>query len=215
MLLLAQAACGRHASWKARLRPQGTEPDMKKLLLICLLSAAPAFAQGVLLERGIEGASPNLKAVSERVRIRIDRQYAQTVLEQEFENVSDQRLEGRYVLRTAGATVEGFAYWNAEQKIVGEVFEKQSARNLYGSITGKGRDPGLLEQTGEGSFAFNVFPIEPRERKRIEIRFGQRLGRVGRRMEYRLTLAGAETEVFAEVADDHPLVRIDSSSHAL
>ena len=188
---------------------------MKNLVLACLLSASPAFAQGVLLERGLEGASAHLRAVSERVRIRIDHQYAQTVLEQEFENVSDQRLEGRYVLRTAGAAVEGFAYWNGEQKIVGEVFEKQSARNLYDSVTGKGRDPGLLEQTGEGSFAFNVFPIEPREKKRIEIRFGQRLARVGRRMEYRLTLAGAETEVFAEVADDHPLVRIDSSSHAL
>ena len=188
---------------------------MKKLLVICLLSAAPAFAQGVLLERGIDGASPNLKALSERVRIRIDRQYAQTVLEQEFENVGDQRLEGRYVLRTAGATVEGFAYWNGEQKIVGEVFEKQSARNLYDDVVGKRRDPGLLEQTGEGSFAFNVFPIEPRERKRVEIRFGQRLPRTGRRLEYRLTLAGGESDVVAEIADDHPLSRIDSQSHAL
>jgi len=188
---------------------------MKKLLVICLLSAAPAFAQGVLLERGIDGASPNLKALSERVRIRIDRQYAQTVLEQEFENVGDQRLEGRYVLRTAGATVEGFAYWNGEQKIVGEVFEKQSARNLYDNVVGKRRDPGLLEQTGEGSFAFNVFPIEPRERKRVEIRFGQRLPRTGRRLEYRLTLAGGESDVVAEIADDHPLSRIDSQSHAL
>ena len=188
---------------------------MKKMLVICLLSAAPAFAQGVLLERGIEGASPNLKAVSERVRIRIDHQYAQTVLEQEFENVSDQRLEGRYVLRTASATVEGFAYWNGEQKIVGEVFEKQSARDLYDNVVGKRRDPGLLEQTGEGSFAFNVFPIEPRERKRVEIRFGQRLARVGGRLEYRLTLAGGESDVVAEIADDHPLSRIDSQSHAL
>ena len=188
---------------------------MKKLLVICLLSAAPAFAQGVLLERGIDGASPNLKALSERVRIRIDRQYAQTVLEQEFENVGDQRLEGRYVLRTAGATVEGFAYWNGEQKIVGEVFEKQSARNLYDNVVGKRRDPGLLEQTGEGSFAFNIFPIEPRERKRVEIRFGQRLPRTGRRLEYRLTLAGGESDVVAEIADDHPLSRIDSQSHAL
>src|SRR3989442_165222 len=188
---------------------------MKNVILACLLSASPAFAQGVLFERGLEGASPHLRAVSERVRIRIDHQYAQTVLEQEFENVSDQRLEGRYVLRTAGATVEGFAYWNGEQKIVGEVFEKQSARNLYNAVTGKGRDPGLLEHTGEGSFAFNVFLIEPCERKRVEIRFGQRLARVGRRMEYRLTLAGAETDVVAEVADDHPLGLIDSPTHAL
>jgi Ca-activated chloride channel family protein len=188
---------------------------MKKLLLCALLCASPAFAQGMLLERGIEGASPHLRPLSERVRIRIDHQYAQTVLEQEFENVSGDRLEGRYVLRTAGATVEGFAYWNGEKKIVGEVFEKQSARALYGKVVGKGRDPGLLEQAGEGSFAFNVFPIEPHERKRIEIRFGQRLPRSGSRLEYRLTLAGGESEVTAEIADDHPLLRVDSPSHGL
>jgi Ca-activated chloride channel homolog len=188
---------------------------MKKLLLCALLCASPAFAQGMLLERGIEGASPHLRPLSERVRIRIDHQYAQTVLEQEFENVSGERLEGRYLLRTAGATVEGFAYWNGEKKIVGEVFEKQSARALYGKVVGKGRDPGLLEQAGEGTFAFNVFPIEPHERKRIEIRFGQRLPRSGSRLEYRLTLAGGESDVTAEIADDHPLARVDSPSHAL
>ena len=188
---------------------------MKKLLLLCLLSATPAFAQSVLLERGLDGASPHLKAVWERVRIRIDHQNAQTVLEQEFENLSDQQLEGRYVLRTASAIVEGFAYWNGEQKIVGEVFEKHSARPLYQSVIGKSRDPGLLEHTGEGSFAFNVFPIQPRERKRIEVRLGQRLARVGPRLEYRRTLAGGESEVVAEIADDHPLSRIDSQSHAL
>jgi Ca-activated chloride channel family protein len=188
---------------------------MKSLLVLALLLPAHAFAQGMLLERGIEGASPHLRAVSERVRIRIDHQYAQTVLEQVFENLSAVRLEGRYVLRTAGAAVEGFAYWNGEQKIAGEVFEKQSARDLYGKIVGKGRDPGLLEQTGEGSFAFNVFPIEPHERKRVEIRLGQRLLRSGPRLEYRLTLAGGDSEIFAEISDDHPLTRIDSPSHAL
>jgi len=188
---------------------------MKKTLLVCLLSAFPAFAQGVLLERGVDGASPHLRSVKERVRIQIDRQYAQTVLEQEFENVTDQQLEGRYVLRTASATVEGFAYWNGEQKIVGEVFEKHSARSLYQGVVGKSRDPGLLEHTGEGSFAFNVFPIQPHERKRIEVRMGQRLSRLGRRLEYRLTLSGGESEVIAEIADDHPLVRVDSQSHAL
>src|SRR6267143_6074084 len=188
---------------------------MTRLTLLLAVLAAPAFAQGVLFERGADGASPHLRAVSERVRIQIDHQYASTVLEQQFENVTDARLEGRYVLRTAGASVEGFAYWNGEEKIVGEVFEKQSARNLYDNVVGKRRDPGLLEQTGEGSFAFNVFPIEPRERKRVESRFGQRLPRTDRRLEYRLTLAGGESDVVAEIADDHPLSRIDSQRHAL
>src|SRR5438552_12925038 len=101
---------------------------MKRLIVALLCSATPSFAQGVLRERG-EPQHGNLRAASERVRIHIDHQYAQTQLDQEFENVSSQRLEGSYLLRTAGATVEGFAYWNGEQKIVGEVFEKESARS--------------------------------------------------------------------------------------
>ena len=188
---------------------------MKRFAILLCLVAVKSFAQGVLLERGQDGPSKSLRAVAERVRIRIDDQYASTSLEQEFENTSDQRLEGRYLLRTAGATVEGFAYWNGEQKIVGEVFEKEAARNLYDDVTGKRRDPGLLEQVGEGSFAFKVFPIEPREKKRVEIRFGQRLARTGRVLQYRLTLSGGESDLVAEIADAHPIVRIDSQSHRL
>src|SRR3989440_2404238 len=156
---------------------------MKRIVLFLAVLAGPTFAQGILLERGVDGPNPHLRAVSERVSIAIDHQYASTLLEQQFENVTDGQLEGRYLLRTAGASVEGFAYWNGEEKIVGEVFERQSARNLYNDVVGRKRDPGLLEQIGEGSFAFRVFPIEPHERKRIEIRFGQRLARVGSRMQ--------------------------------
>ncbi len=188
---------------------------MKRFLVFAVLFAAPAFAQGVLLEQGVEGPSPHLRIVSERVRVQIDHQYAQTVLTQQFENLSTDRLEGRYLLRTASAAVEGFAYWNGEQKIVGEVFEKQSARALYNDVVGKGRDPGLLEQVGEGSFAFNVFPIEAREKKRVEVRFGQRLARAGRLLEYRVTLGGGESEVIADISDEHPIRRVDSSTHPL
>ncbi|HWE25895.1 MAG TPA: VWA domain-containing protein [Myxococcales bacterium] len=188
---------------------------MKRFVLFLVVLAGPAFAQGILQERGVDGPSAHLRAVSEHVTVAIDHQYASTLLEQQFENVSDQRLEGRYLLRTAGASVEGFAYWNGEEKIVGEVFEKHAARNLYDNIVGRGRDPGLVEQTGEGSFAFNVFPIEPRERKRIEVRLGQRLARVGNVMEYRLTLSGGQSEVTLEIRDPHPVRRVDSSSHGL
>ena len=141
--------------------------------IFLLLFAAPTFAQGLLQERGQAGPSPNLRAVSERVRISIDHQYAETVLEQEFENVSSERLEGRYVLRTAGATVEGFAYWNGEQKIVGEVFEKQQARNLYDNVVGRKRDPGLLEWSGGNVFKARVFPIPGHSEKRIQITYTQ------------------------------------------
>ena len=187
----------------------------KTMAVLALCCAAPAFAQGVLRERGETRPSSQLRTAAERVRIQIDHQYAHTRLEQEFENLSGQRLEGTYVLRTASATVEGFAYWNGEQKIVGEVFEKESARNLYDSVVGRKRDPGLLEQIGEGSFSFQVFPIEPKERKRVEVTFGQRLSRTGKLLEYRFTLAGGESDVLAEIGDANPILGVGSPSHRL
>ena len=71
----------------------------------------------------------------------------------------------------------GFAYWNGEQKIVGEVFERGVARQVYQNVTRRRRDPGLLEETGDGVFSFAVSPIEPGERKRVEVNYGQWLAR--------------------------------------
>jgi len=166
---------------------------------VLVLFAAPSFGQGMLQERGVDGPARICARCRSACASASITSYASTVLEQVFENTTDQRLEGRYVLRTTSAAVEGFAYWNGEQKIVGEVFEKQAANALYDSVVGQKRDPGLLEQVGEGTFAFKVFPIEPHEKKRVEIRFGQRLARRGSSMQYRLTLSGGESDVGAEI----------------
>ena len=76
-----------------------------------------------------------------------------------------------------GTKADGFAYWNGEQKIVGEVFERGVARQVYQNVTRRRRDPGLLEETGDGVFSFAVSPIEPGERKRVEVSYGQWLSR--------------------------------------
>src|SRR6266849_4531956 len=66
---------------------------MTRFALLLAVLAAPSFAQGVLFEPGVDGPGQRLRFVSERVRIEIDHQYASTVLEQQFENLTDQRLE--------------------------------------------------------------------------------------------------------------------------
>ena len=54
-----------------------------------------------------------------------------------------------------------------EEKIVGEVFEKAVAHEVYDRVTSRKRDPGLLEEVGEGVFAFKIFPIAAQEKKRV------------------------------------------------
>src|SRR5262245_3169174 len=105
------------------------------------------------------GRSDPMPVVEERLAIVIDGQHATTTLTQVFENNTGAPTEGRYRLRAGmNAHVEGFSYWNGEQRIVGEVFEKQTAREVYENVTSRRRDPGLLEQDGEGQFGFRVFP---------------------------------------------------------
>ena len=122
----------------------------------------------------------------ERLQITIDGQNATTTMLQVYENQTGGQIEGRYRLRPgSGSHVEGFAYWNGEQKIVGEVFERQAARRVYENVTTRRRDPGLLEADGEGAFAFKIFPIEAKEKKRVEIRWSKWLDRRDQTVRYR------------------------------
>ncbi len=186
------------------------------LVTLCLphLAAAQAFLHAAD-PTTTEVAEP-MPLTKERLTVRIDRQYAESTLTQTFSSKSDVRLEGRYALSLGeGAKVSGFAYWNGKRKIVGEVFEKEIATQVYGEITGTGRDPGLFEQVGEGAFTFRVFPIEPREDKQVEVRFGRYLPLAGDSYEYRLPLGNVDADVAIELADDRDIVAVESTTHQL
>jgi len=132
----------------------------------------------------------------ERLDVAIDGQMASTTLIQTYRNKSSSRIEGNYHLRPgSGAHVDGFAYWNGEQKIVGEVFERDTARQVYQRVTTRRRDPGLLEQDGEGSFSFKIFPVEPNENKRVEVKWTKWLERRGQTVHYTAPLSSRGAEV--------------------
>ena len=132
---------------------------------------APERVTAAALEaRSEDGNSASLPLVKEGVTVRIDDGHATSIYDHSFQNETTARLEGNYRLTVAdGATATGFAYWNGPDKIVGEVFEREAARQVYEALSGLRRDPGLLEQTGEGSFSFHVFPIEPGEVKHVQV----------------------------------------------
>lgn len=201
---------------------------MKKHLLLPLLALmlpGSALAQSRLAATTPAGedAADRIALVRERLHVAIDQQYARTRLQQVFHNRMDEQLEGRYHLQLGeGARVQGFSYWNGEQKIVGEVFEKQTATAVYEEVTGLDRDPGLLEQEGEGAFSFRLFPIQPEERKRVELSYGQWLARTGQMVEYRASLGqGGEPgsqvvrEIELDIADDRGIAEVTSSTHAI
>jgi Ca-activated chloride channel family protein len=155
-----------------------------------------------------------IPASTEKLVVAIDGEHASSDLIETYPNDSSVQIEGRYALRPGqGSHVDGFAYWNGEEKIVGEVFERQTAERVYNQVTQRRRDPALLEQDGEGLFSFRVFPIAPHEQKRVEVKWSKWLDRHGETVTYRapVTSRGAEVVVTLE----GPVKNVASSTHAL
>jgi Ca-activated chloride channel family protein len=75
-----------------------------------------------------------------------------------------------------GASVANFSMWIGGKEMVGEVVEKERARQIYDSYKRRRRDPGLLEQTDFRTFEMRIFPIAPRAEQRVQITYYQELG---------------------------------------
>ena len=180
------------------------------------LSGALSIPTAALEAHAENGDSALLPLVSESLQVRIDDGHAAARYEHVFQNESKARLEGNYRLLVGeGATATGFAYYNGERKIVGEIFERESARQVYEALTGLRRDPGLLEQAGEAGFAFRVFPIEPGEHKRVQVTTSRWLRRCGAFIEYRARLSRADASVVMTIRDARGIRSLESPTHDL
>jgi Ca-activated chloride channel family protein len=161
-----------------------------------------------------ETPKTSIPLTEERLIVTIDGQHATSTLTQVFQHDNGAPIEGQYRLRPGlGSKVEGFAYWNGEQKIVGEVFEREIAKRVYTNVVTRGRDPGLLEEDGAGAFAFKVFPINPREKKRVELKWSKWLDRRASVVKYRAPITRADAEIVINL--NGPIKNLKSSTHRL
>jgi Ca-activated chloride channel family protein len=191
----------------------------KRLVLaaaVTLALASPAGAQEIATDRVeaimLAGGRDALPIHEEKLTVEIDGEYATATLVQTYLNHTAARIEGDYKLRPgSGSHVDGFAYWNGEQKIVGEVFERQTAHEVYNQVTARKRDPGLLEADGEGAFRFKVFPLEPHENKRVEVRWTKWLERHAQTVRFRAPVTSRDAEIVVQIAG--PVKNVRSSTH--
>jgi Ca-activated chloride channel family protein len=184
----------------------------------------PVAAQ-MLVPRVEQGAEdrPPLEIKSQHVSVTIDNQVATTSVEQVFVNNTDIDLEAVYfVPLPEAASVSEFAYWVKGKRIVGEVREKQEARQIYESIVARKRDPGLLEKVGRNLFRASIYPVSPKEPMKVELEYQQVLpydsGLVT--YTYPLTVNGQQETIrdltiLATLKDQKPIATIDSPTHKL
>ncbi|MBM4373174.1 MAG: VWA domain-containing protein, partial [Deltaproteobacteria bacterium] len=138
--------------------------------LLFLAQAASAVELSVQTEDGRAIDRASVPLFFEQVEVDIHDQVAAARHWFHFRNdlAEDVEVTCRFALGP-GELVEGFSYYNGDERIVGEVLEKQAAEEVYQELTQiRRQDPGLLEQDRD-RFRFRVYPVQPGEVKPVEV----------------------------------------------
>ncbi len=152
------------------------------------LAVTPARGAGLLVADGGFGGA--LEIVSHEVEVTINNGVAVTKVAQVFRNLEDRQVEALYTFPVPrGASVANFSMWINGTEMVGEVLEKQRAREIYNSYKQVRRDPGLLEQVDYRTFEMRIFPIAAKAEQRVEISYYQELDSDDDQLRYAYPLA--------------------------
>ena len=194
----------------------------KALILIAALSGTAA-AQALIPRPGAQEKDlPPFDCVSQNVTVEVEQQVARVRIEQTFVNRSGHDLEAIYFMPLSEqASISRFSYWIKGKEIVGQVEEKQEARQKYEKAVAAKRDPALLEQAGRNLVRVNVYPVSSSEPLKVVLEYSQlcpyEQGIV--RLRYPLTVGGAQQRIqdfrfHATVADQKPIDDLRLTSHS-
>ncbi|MEN8190095.1 MAG: VIT and VWA domain-containing protein [Thermodesulfobacteriota bacterium] len=142
--------------------------------LIVTLFPFKSMSAGLLLADG--GFGGRLEIIEHDVKVTVNNNIAVTEINQVFENMEERQVEALYTFPVPkGASVANFSMWINGREMIGEVVEKERAREIYNSYKRVRRDPGLLEQTDYKTFEMRIFPIASRAKQRVRISYYQEL----------------------------------------
>jgi Mg-chelatase subunit ChlD len=191
---------------------------MKKLLavitLLLLIPSGYAFAQGIIIpdERVPDRRLPVPTVKSQSVEVEIKDGVAVTKVDQVFHNGYSRDIEGTYIFPLPpGATVSDFAMWIGDQRVKGELLDRDQAAQIYHDIVRRMKDPALLELVGYDLFKAHVFPIPANGDKRIQLSYNQTLTITGGLANYTYPLKGRGEAYSKPIQSFSVSVKISSS----
>ncbi len=144
-------------------------------LALCLsVGTRTGYAAGMLVADGGLGGALEIK--EHDVHVTVNNGVAVTEVEQVFVNTEDRVVEALYTFPVPkNASVSNFSMWIGGKEMIGEVVERQRAREIYDSYKRVRRDPGLLEQVDYKRFEMRIFPIPARAEQRVRVTYYQEL----------------------------------------
>ncbi len=195
------------------------------VLAALFASAVNGQAAGLLIADG--GLGGVLEIKEQTVNVTINNGVAVTEVNQIFKNTENRQVEALYTFPIPkAASVSNFSMWINGKEMVGEVVEKQRAREIYNSYKAVRRDPGLLEQNDYKNFEMRIFPIGPGAEQRVQIAYYQELDMDHDWATYVYPLATVSRQDLAnskttgkfaftiDVKSEVPIVELSSPSHA-
>lgn len=112
--------------------------------------------------------------------------FARTTIDQTYFNHTHSRQEGTFKFPLPpDASLSRLAMYVNGKLMEGGMVERDHGRNVFEQIVHTKRDPALLEWVDGSTFKMRVFPLEPRQEKRIVLSYTQRLPNDYDRTEYR------------------------------
>jgi ferric-dicitrate binding protein FerR (iron transport regulator)/predicted Zn-dependent protease len=137
-------------------------------------------AGGALLAVDPSGQEARMSLRKYHVDVHIEDGFARTTIDQTYFNETHSRLEGTfYFPLPADAQLSRLAMYVKQGGICrlmeGGMAERDHARAVFETILHTRRDPALLEWVDGTTFKMRVFPLEPREEKRLILSYTQKL----------------------------------------
>ncbi len=165
---------------------------------LAVLTLSPCFGAGLL--KPVNGPEDAVSMRSHHVLVTINNGFARTEVDQVFGNTSDQDLEATYSFPLPKqASLSELSLWINGQEVLGEVLEKQLAKQVYEQQKSQGRDTALAEKNDYKTFDVKVYPVRANAETRVRLVYYQPLdidANVGRYL-YPMAEGGVDEERIA------------------
>ncbi len=140
------------------------------------LVPASAHSGGAITVIDPNGQEAKLSLRKYHIDVHIEDGFVRTTIDQAYFNHTSSRLEGTFHFPLpADASLSRLAMYVDGQRMEGGMIERERGRNVYETIVTKQQDPALLEWVDGTTFKMRVFPLEPRQEKRIVLSYTQKL----------------------------------------
>ncbi|MBM80665.1 MAG: hypothetical protein CMJ78_08740 [Planctomycetaceae bacterium] len=166
----------RHLSWTRDLMAAAETP----------LIPPSGYRGGKLIAVDPNGQEVHLTMRKYHVDVHIEDGFARTTIDQTYFNNTWSRMEGTFHFPLPpDASLSRLAMYVNGKLMEGGMAEREHARNVFERIRHTRRDPALLEWVDGSTFKMRVFPLEPRQEKRIVLSYTQRLPHAYGEYDYR------------------------------